>query len=154
MKSKWGVSEEIYAGKFYPNFCHGGMSILSFGLIRDIYRMSLRTNYTGFHLEDVLISGILREKLNRSGDSIRPVRVAERKTGRRLHMMWHLGTNKDLRRAYLGIWDSTIKRLVTLPEAEVHENQFRVTLKEIPTLQSKTIDETITYFSHRWHRLN
>lgn len=68
--SKWFVSEKSFNGLVYPEFCHGGMYILTTSTVAKIFEMSLVTNFSDFHLEDVLITGILRLKLNLYGSKI------------------------------------------------------------------------------------
>lgn len=62
MKNKWGVNLEQYSEEMYPAFCHGGMYTMSGALLSSIFAVSTVTNYDNFHLEDVLVTGILREK--------------------------------------------------------------------------------------------
>ncbi|XP_076814031.1 beta-1,3-galactosyltransferase 5-like [Clavelina lepadiformis] len=61
-QSKWYIRTQVYSGKFYPRFCQGRMYILPLPLMRDLYCMSEVTHKGDFHLEDVYITGILREK--------------------------------------------------------------------------------------------
>ena len=68
--SKWAMSRNIYPTDVYPTFCHGGMTILSYQLMSTIYRTSQITQYSEFHLEDVLIYGILRFKSGIDGERV------------------------------------------------------------------------------------
>uniref|UniRef100_F7AGH4 Hexosyltransferase n=1 Tax=Ciona intestinalis TaxID=7719 RepID=F7AGH4_CIOIN len=71
-KSKYGMPPSIYPYAAYPTFCHGGMTVMSYTILRDLYMTSQVTNYANFHLEDVLITGILREKLYNSSNMVVP----------------------------------------------------------------------------------
>ncbi|XP_039262212.2 uncharacterized protein LOC120338300 [Styela clava] len=62
MTDKWGVTKEQYSFDVYPSFCHGGMYTMSGNLMTSIFAISTVTDYHSYHLEDVLITGILREK--------------------------------------------------------------------------------------------
>lgn len=67
------VPEALYPEKVYPTFCKSQLVILSPFYIERIYKASTVTNMSGFHLEDVLLYGILREKLG-IPDSIQNVK--------------------------------------------------------------------------------
>ncbi|XP_039250258.2 beta-1,3-galactosyltransferase brn-like [Styela clava] len=59
------ISKELYPKKTYPPFCRQNLVILSFPFVKMIHEVSLSTNISGFNLEDVLLFGILREKLGK-----------------------------------------------------------------------------------------
>uniref|UniRef100_F7B2T8 Hexosyltransferase n=1 Tax=Ciona intestinalis TaxID=7719 RepID=F7B2T8_CIOIN len=89
--SKYYVPHHVYPSKTYPQFCHGGMTVMPFTLLSDIYQMSEITNRTGMVLEDVFINGILRYKLGRGNSNIIP--MSKSYFG---PMIWHLGqSNAD-----------------------------------------------------------
>ncbi|CAK8680051.1 unnamed protein product [Clavelina lepadiformis] len=89
-KNKWYVSPQQYSGKFYPSFCHGGMWTLRPPLLQDLYCMSEVTEKGDFHLEDVYITGILREKLGHT--RIKPVLM---KNGRKFPLMYYPWDEND-----------------------------------------------------------
>ena len=68
---KMSVSEQVYPNPIYPSYCRGAMVILTHNMINDIYITSTQTDYEDFPLEDVMVYGILREKLNKI--NIKPV---------------------------------------------------------------------------------
>ena len=51
------ISEETYSLSHYPTFCHGGMWTVSQQLMQELYSMAEKTNRSGFHLEDVYVTG-------------------------------------------------------------------------------------------------
>lgn len=60
---KRSLSLDVYPYSHYPDFCRGGMVLLNHFYTEKIYQAATVTNLTGFHLEDVLLYGVLREKL-------------------------------------------------------------------------------------------
>lgn len=62
VRSKYSVTPDIYSPNIYPPFCHGGMYTMTGNRMASIYGISTVTDWKKFHLEDVLITGILREK--------------------------------------------------------------------------------------------
>jgi len=72
------------------------MSTLGFPILSDLYQMAKVTNRFGLHLEDVYITGILRSKLNRGHQNIKPLSYDGAKHKFDYHMgpfSWHLGAN-------------------------------------------------------------
>ena len=93
------VSKKIYPHHFFPPFCHGGLSTLGFPILSDIYQMAKTTNRTGLQLEDVYITGILRSKLNRGHQNIKPLSYDGAKHKFDYHMgpfAWHLENMKHV----------------------------------------------------------
>uniref|UniRef100_H2YF50 Uncharacterized protein n=1 Tax=Ciona savignyi TaxID=51511 RepID=H2YF50_CIOSA len=89
--SKYFVSREVYPDAQFPHFCHGGLTVLSFPILSEIYRLAEITNRTGMVLEDVLINGILRYKLGKKNSNIK--RVIQPRLG---PMLWHLSNADEL----------------------------------------------------------
>ncbi|XP_039248500.2 uncharacterized protein LOC120326305 [Styela clava] len=85
-KSKWSMSAWQYSERYYPTFCHGGMYTMKQPMLKTLYCISEVTNTSGFHLEDVLITGILREKIGEGDVNIKPVTT---NTGKRLDLMYY-----------------------------------------------------------------
>lgn len=115
------LTKELYSEDVFPTFCHGALWMISFPLLNALYCVSEKTDYGGFFLEDVLItgfyntvgyyvalgfikkvftvvltllSGILREKLGLGESYIQPT------IDKRLHknndlMLFHLGSAKS-----------------------------------------------------------
>jgi len=67
-EGKYAVSPTLYNETTWPPFCFGGFWIASSDVIKRLYRQSLSTPQ--LHLDDVYVTGILREKL---GISLRRV---------------------------------------------------------------------------------
>ncbi|XP_076824381.1 uncharacterized protein LOC143470021 [Clavelina lepadiformis] len=151
---KWGVSEEIYSGDVYPTFCHGGMIVSSYDVWSKIYQTSEKTNYTGMHLEDVLISGILRQKaFNTSGNIVSRAHFGLPDNER--HFMWHLGTTRNLQLSFRKAWFKTRGGIRLGPDdklTEKAESAFRLnaTLDKIALLPGKQLNETIKHFVTFW----
>lgn len=61
-KSKWFVDENIYSGEMYPDFCSGSSYVMKASDAEKIYSTSKKTNF--FWIDDVFVTGILREKYN------------------------------------------------------------------------------------------
>nr|XP_018671248.1 beta-1,3-galactosyltransferase bre-5-like isoform X2 [Ciona intestinalis] len=70
---KWGVHWSQYPATTYPDFCRGVMVILSPTVVAQIYKVAMMTALQGFPLEDVMVYGILRHKINNSSSNIQPV---------------------------------------------------------------------------------
>jgi len=90
MGNKWFVSKEIYPGLYYPKFCHGGMYTLTTSVIRDINCIAEYTDRDYVHLEDVYITGILREK---SSIPVYPVT----RSGRKFTVMYYAWVEPKLK---------------------------------------------------------
>lgn len=58
---KWEMSYEDYPNPQYPLACVGWCFLMPFSVAKNLYFMSLQTPY--IHLEDVTVTGILREKI-------------------------------------------------------------------------------------------
>ena len=71
--SKLSVTWQEYPAKYYPEFCRGVMVIMTYSMIESLHDVSTRTNYIHFPVEDAMIYGILREKLNIKDNHISPV---------------------------------------------------------------------------------
>lgn len=63
-RSKWRVSFEEYPDKFYPPYCPGWAILYSPDVLFDLYKEAQKSNY--FWIDDVLITGVLAQKLNLS----------------------------------------------------------------------------------------
>lgn len=108
--------------------------------------MSLVTNYTGFHLEDVLTNGILREKLSNHETNLIPVRIRNSITRKRIALVWHLGLRKDKDEIFMGIWRGLRKRFSKYDGSFNHEKGFRVEMMSMNTFKGKSIRDTILHF--------
>lgn len=51
------ISEDVYPGKVYPTFCHGGMWTIPLSYVLKIKCVSEVTDQNNFYLEDVYITG-------------------------------------------------------------------------------------------------
>nr|CAB3224816.1 beta-1,3-galactosyltransferase bre-5-like [Phallusia mammillata] len=70
---KLSVQPEQYPESIYPDFCRGVMVIMTYEMLIDIYMASTVTNYQSFPLEDVMVYGILRQKISTKRRNIQPV---------------------------------------------------------------------------------
>ncbi len=57
--SRWYVSEKVYSNRYYPDFCSGWAYITTVEVINDL--LDQIPNYPLFWIDDVYITGILRE---------------------------------------------------------------------------------------------
>lgn len=108
--------------------------------------MSLITNHTGFHLEDVLTNGILREKLSNRDTNVIPVRVRDPITTKRISLVWHLGLRKDKDEVFLGIWRGMKRRFSEYDGPYDQEKGYRVEITSMRTFPGKSIRDTILHF--------
>uniref|UniRef100_H2XRQ7 Hexosyltransferase n=1 Tax=Ciona intestinalis TaxID=7719 RepID=H2XRQ7_CIOIN len=60
-RGKWAVSPEIYDLPYYPPYCWGPCFIMSKDVAEKIYLTSCHT-HSDFAIDDVFVSGVLREK--------------------------------------------------------------------------------------------
>jgi len=156
--TKWYMSPELYPAEYYPPFCHGGMVILTYQHIEGLFAQSLVTNTTGFVLEDVLIFGILRHKLQRGDDfRIVPYGYNSRPTLFGVHekLVFHLGLERSLEKKMLYYWNRSLRSFnFKVNNPSVRKTQisksFATTLKRFVTFENKSIDETISYFTSFW----
>ncbi|XP_004226631.4 acetylgalactosaminyl-O-glycosyl-glycoprotein beta-1,3-N-acetylglucosaminyltransferase-like [Ciona intestinalis] len=109
-KSKWYISKDVYPGLYYPTFCHGGMWSLQKPMMRDVYCMAEVTQRNEFYLEDVYITGILREKLGRRDSNILP---ATTNSGSKYLLMYYPWDETN--RAYIKMTAKWRKLNRTLP---------------------------------------
>ncbi|CAK8674734.1 unnamed protein product [Clavelina lepadiformis] len=61
---KWSVSLDTYIWPDYPQYCHGGLYTTSIEVVKKLFNISRKERT--FHLDDVWITGILRNKLGMS----------------------------------------------------------------------------------------
>ncbi|KAK5642589.1 hypothetical protein RI129_008756 [Pyrocoelia pectoralis] len=61
-RSKWRVSFKEYPNRYYPSYCPGWIILYSPDVIFGLYKQVQKVDY--FWIDDVLITGILREKEN------------------------------------------------------------------------------------------
>jgi len=152
--SKWHIPPNLYPGEFYPPFCHGGMVILTYHHIKELYSESLVTNRTNFILEDVMIFGILRQKLQNGTDfKSLPHNYPGSTTlnGFKDPLVFHLGPSKDLETTILSKWKSSLKQL-NLEENNLEvinplkSGIFFTKFKNFALLEGKTFQDTLQYF--------
>jgi len=70
---KLSLQQSQYTSDILPPFCRGVMVVLTYKMVTDLYAISQVTHYEDFPLDDVMIYGILREKLNQGDANIYPV---------------------------------------------------------------------------------
>lgn len=68
--SSWYVSEELYSDEAYPEFCSGSAYLMKADDASKIYSVSNETKY--FFIDDVFVTGILREKYSGFNTSTNP----------------------------------------------------------------------------------
>ena len=159
-KFKWGVSPDVYPGDIYPAFCHGGMAVWPFTILSEVYNTSETTNCTSMHLEDVLISGILRQKTYNSTTNI-VSRGFEGRRGRYRrpeHFVYHLGLSKDLKKSFILRWHDLKKGIRLGNKDPMRAKQFsayryNATLTHFLTIPDSSINETVVYFESAWSKL-
>ena len=160
------MPHEIYPGEFYPSFCHGGMVILSYPQVHQLYHTALRTNITGLYLEDVLIFGILRHKgapsVEREGsvDQYQVVPYGYQgsvtKVAPNEPLVYHFGAAKFLERRMIYFWNHSVLslRFANLTLSGNHKNllqdQFNAAVRGFRTLPDRTVNETVYYFRNFW----
>ncbi|XP_077970604.1 uncharacterized protein LOC120328290 [Styela clava] len=118
-ETKWALTIEQYSGDYFPTFCHGGLWTLSPRLMKGIYCLSEITDFSDFFLEDVLLTGILREKLNFKDTNIK--QMVERRTPRNEVMLFHVGNDKKYKSSGSRMlsewkimkkrWESSVKKI-------------------------------------------
>jgi len=59
--SKWFISNESYSGKYWPAYCRGGLYMMPTSLVTRLYQVSSQVSL--IHLDDVLVTGLMRQKL-------------------------------------------------------------------------------------------
>lgn len=69
--SKWYVTRQEYAPDKYPHYCSGFFLLMTADVIRPLYNASFHNKF--FWIDDVWMTGILREKTNVTIDSRRDV---------------------------------------------------------------------------------
>ena len=96
---------------------------MSYEILSDIYRTAEVTDFGEFPLEDVLITGILRQKAYNSTEGIVALNRDSLgvRTGLHEDVMWHFG-EQSLVRAFEKAWKWTQCSMV-MSEAEMNENQ-------------------------------
>ena len=108
-KSKYYTSSKIYSNSKFPAFCNGGLTTLTFPILRDIYRVAEVTERNGLSLEDVYITGILRSKLYRGSSNIAKLDYTPAKKVDELVI--HLGNNPNAKLASTIFWVNQINRI-------------------------------------------
>ncbi|XP_078481894.1 lactosylceramide 1,3-N-acetyl-beta-D-glucosaminyltransferase A-like isoform X1 [Ciona intestinalis] len=160
-KSKYGMPPSIYPYAAYPTFCHGGMTVMSYTILRDLYMTSQVTNYANFHLEDVLITGILREKKYNSSKMVVPKGYNGWGGSIRRNelLVWHMGTARRLDVAFEARWRRICSGLRilfvddTLFGKQPSAAWLNATLRGVPSLPGKTLTETMFEFGGKWKQL-
>lgn len=66
--SKWYISRDEYPTDAYPNYCGGGFYLMPVKMVGDLYVMSRVTKM--LPMDDVWVTGILREKLGRGNANV------------------------------------------------------------------------------------
>lgn len=136
------------------------MIVWPYNILTRVVNVSKTTNITGMHLEDVLLSGILRQKAYNTTRNIiwRGYRGMKGKYRRREPFVHHLGLSKNLRRSFEIRWremqtslrmsenDSMIKK------RGMSAYHFNATVHKIETMRGKTLNQTFNYFLNAWKR--
>ena len=110
-KSKYYTSFDTYSKPSYPAFCNGGLTIISYSMLKELYSMAEKTNRNNFTLEDVYITGILRSKLRSSPSNIAeldytPATIYD-------EFVLHLGQNPNSKLVLTLFWSYQLKKLLT-----------------------------------------
>ncbi|XP_022201735.2 beta-1,3-galactosyltransferase 5-like [Nilaparvata lugens] len=61
-RSKWRISPKLYSKRYFPNYCKGYAVLYSIDVVILLYRKAQSSFY--LWIDDVLVTGILLEKLN------------------------------------------------------------------------------------------
>uniref|UniRef100_H2Y6I5 Uncharacterized protein n=1 Tax=Ciona savignyi TaxID=51511 RepID=H2Y6I5_CIOSA len=137
------------------------MTVMSYRFIRDLYMTSQVTNYDDFHLEDVLITGILREKMD--NDSRRIVPKGHHGMGGAVRrsevLVWHMGLARRLDVAFEARWHRIRSgmRILAYDKLLVGKQPsaalLNATLRATPTLPGMTLMDTMHEFANKWRQL-
>nr|XP_002128865.1 beta-1,3-galactosyltransferase 1 [Ciona intestinalis] len=113
--SKWQMSMDLYSASNFPTYCMGAMWTLSFEIIRSLTCLSTVTDYADFYVEDVLITGILREKLGQGESNIKRIWKSHKVEKLRL-LTLHTGKmeKKEGKKAMFEQWETWSKNLTTV----------------------------------------
>ena len=159
-KSKWGIPLDVYPGDVYPVFCHGGMIIWPFSILTRIADISDVTNCTGMHLEDVLISGVLRHKIFNHTDNIIPrgYHGLRGRYIRRGNFVYHLGLSKNLKRSFYIRW-LELQSVLRMGRNDRMRNKrefsayhYNATLMHVEPIKGLNLNQTLNYFVSSWQR--
>lgn len=87
---KWFMSRELYADDHYPDYCSGSSYVVNANDAAKLYSVSSHTNF--FWVDDVYVTGILREKYNLliKYSSHSPVELLS------LYTQYHLGNKNEI----------------------------------------------------------
>jgi len=156
--SKYYISYDVYPDETYPDFCHGGMSAMSFDILSDIYRTAETTNFDGFYLEDVLITGILRQKTYNTSDQITAIDYNNVlfHNGRPEVLVWHLGLVRKLQISFAVRWRrAKVSMMINIPTLNQDPKEkdaefFSAVLLPPATMPGHNLNETMALFVHLW----
>uniref|UniRef100_H2YYJ9 Hexosyltransferase n=1 Tax=Ciona savignyi TaxID=51511 RepID=H2YYJ9_CIOSA len=100
---KWNMPMELYSGDYYPAYCLGALWTLSYDILQALACVSTVTDIEDFFVEDVLISGILREKLGQGSNNIKPLWEKRWEEKKRL-LAFHSGKLDNPKKRMLEKW--------------------------------------------------
>ena len=112
------------------------------------------------HLEDVLITGILRMKTYNSSNNIVP-RGFQRRKGkyrRPEYFVNHLGLSRDLKKSFIMRWHESKAGLRMGPKDVMINKQlsayhYNASQSKFPIIQGFNVTGTVWYFTSRWSKL-
>jgi len=126
-------------------------------MLSAIYRTAEITNCTGMHLEDVLITGILRMKTYNSSINIVPRGYQGRKGKYRKpeHFVYHLGMAHNIRTSFILRWHECkagFRMGSRDPMRSKHRSahHYNATQHIFPVRANLNVTGTVAYFKSRW----
>ncbi|XP_076825511.1 uncharacterized protein LOC143470769 [Clavelina lepadiformis] len=141
-RSKYYVAYDVYSEARYPQFCHGGLILASHKTVADIYRIAEVTERGRFHLEDVYVAGILREKVGNGSISITTL-GKNRFSKKYKNFVVHLGLSDNLVTAFHSSWMTQLMTMTihkgndVIPGISKTSKQYHATMK--PTTSSSLL---------------
>jgi len=98
---KWYINESTFQWHVFPVYCHGGMYSASVQVITDLFEIS--RVFPDLYLDDVWITGILRQKLGMPDDMI-----VEPDQDVAIHFTGYVGKEKDGVTEYVKQWEKQL----------------------------------------------
>ena len=136
------------------------MTIWPYSMLVRVYRTAEITNYTGMHLEDVLITGILRMKAYNSSDNILPRGYQGRRGKYRKpeHFVYHLGLTHNMRTSFILRWHESKAGLRMGSRDPMRSKQrsayhYNATQHIFPVRPNYNVTGTVAYFTSSWSKL-
>ena len=125
--SKWYVNETEYSLERYPPYCGGGFYMMPVSMASDLYKLSRYTRILA--MDDVWVTGILRQKLRRGDDNVVKVEwpLTNEKDADETKVLWkHLWGDygkikKDIAKLLPEAWENWLQRLLARPHCMVQK---------------------------------